>query len=505
MDETNKIRKAYFTDGENRSQIATRFNRSWDTINKIVSMKREDLKNRGKRPKREGTVITPEVEHAVEEYLKEEIEKSVKKKQRYTAKKIYTELKAKGIYKGSIRRMQEVVKKLREKHGQSKKTSYLPLSFPLGSALQVDHGEADLVINGHHFKGYLFVASVPGEVLRYCQIFPTKSQEAWGEFHERSFRFFGGVFARTIYDNDSVLVKKIIGSVRYQTDFSLSLEEQFGFESHFCNLASGNEKGAVENGVGYCRRNFLAGTPSFDNWDEVNNHLETSCTQDILQGNHYKTKKPLHPVFEILKQKLAPLPPKLRWSKSVDCRVDSCQLVVIDYHQYSVPEKYVGSYVRVALGVFQLKVFKDEELIAIHERQYGDSDSLDLNHYLDQLQYKAAAFWDCKAVHNHRFDQRYLEVWKRLSERYEPKEANRQFVKVLLLGRRYSQNDLLGTIELCLKFKAIDHSSIETTLRQQDVQQPAFNEEELQKQLKLTRNFSWEFDLSPYAALCGRN
>ena len=124
MDEINKIRKAFFTHGESRNKIAKRFHRSWDTINKVVSMKREDLGNRGKRPSRGGTVVTPDVELAVEEYLKEEKEKFVRNKQRYTAKKIYDELLEKGVYKGSLRSMGELVKKLREKHGQSKKTSY---------------------------------------------------------------------------------------------------------------------------------------------------------------------------------------------------------------------------------------------------------------------------------------------------------------------------------------------------------------------------------------------
>jgi len=420
MDEINKIRKAFFTEGESKNAIAIRFRRSWDTIDRIVTMKREDLKNRGKRPNRESKVITPVVLQEIESLLDEEVKKNVKKKQRYTARKIFKVLREKGKYEGSERRIQDTVRRLREERSQLKKQSFLPLFFPLGSSLQIDHGEADLEINGHRYKGYLFIASVPGEVLRYCQIFPTKSQEAWGEFLERAFRFFGGIFPRVVYDNDSVLVKKVVGSKRYQTNFSLSMEEHFGFESHFCNLASGNEKGAVENGVGYCRRNFLASTPSFDNWDEVNHHLETSCTQDIQKGKHYKTNNPLLTSFEQLKGKLELLPPKMSWSKSVDCRVDSCQLITIKHHDYSVPEKYVGTYVRVALGVFQLKIFKDEELIANHERQYGDSDSLNLNHYLDQLQYKANAFWDCKAVHDHKFDQRYLKLWERLSGKYFP-------------------------------------------------------------------------------------
>ena len=60
MDEINKMRKAFFTYGKSRNRIAYRFHRSWDTINKIVSMERENLKNRGKRPNRRGTVVTPE-------------------------------------------------------------------------------------------------------------------------------------------------------------------------------------------------------------------------------------------------------------------------------------------------------------------------------------------------------------------------------------------------------------------------------------------------------------
>lgn len=502
MDEVNKIRKAFFTHGESKNAIAKRFNRSWETVHRVVSLKREELENRGKRPNRGSRIVTDEVLRAIEAFLDEEVEKKVRKKQRYTIKKIYNELRSKGIYKGSERRIYDVVKNLREERSQSKKPSYLPLLFPLGSALQVDHGEADLMIDDHRFTGYLFIASVPGFVLRYCQIFPTKSREAWGEFHERAFRFFGGVFERTIYDNDSVLIKKVIGSDRYQTTFSTSLEEQFGFESHFCNVAAGNEKGAVENAVGYCRRNFLAGTPSFDNWDEINQHLEASCTQGILEGTHYKTNKPLHPVFEELREKLESLPPRRSWGKSLDCRVDSCQLISIDRHQYSVPEKYVGSNVRVSLGVFQLKIFKDEQLIAIHQRQYADSDSLDLNHYLDQLQYKAAAFWDCKAVHTHKFDEKYLKIWKRLSERHEKKEANRQFVKILLLGRNYSQKKLLKAIEQALKLGAVDHFTVENIIRQFDTPQQDFDEKELSDALQSVDIQSWEFDITLYTELC---
>ena len=502
MDEINKIRKAFFSQGKTKNAIAKRFNRSWDTIHRIVTTPREELENRGKRPGREPSISTAEVEQAINAYLDDEIEKKVRKKQRYTVRKIYKELKSKGIYKGSERRIYDLVRKIRNERNQTKKKSYLPLTFPLGSALQIDHGEVDLVINNSRVKGYLFIASVPEHVLRYCQIFPVKSSEAWGEFHERALHFFGGVFPRVIYDNDTVLVKKILGDTRHQTNFSLALEEHYGFESHFCNLAAGNEKGSVENGVGYCRRNYLPGLPEFIDWNESNKYLLECSNRDIYEEKHYKTDEPLKNIFESLKQKLEPLSRQKAWCKWEDGRVDSCQLVSINSHEYSVPEKFVGAGVRIALGIFELRIFKNEELIATHKRQFGSDDSLILDHYLDQLEYKSSAFWDCKAVSKHKFDHQILEIWYRLSEKYLKKEANRQFVKILLLGRRYSQENLLKSIKLALKYGAIDHSSVENIIRQFDVDELIFNKKELDNALKSIDIQSYQFDISPYAELC---
>jgi len=504
MDEINKIRKAFFKNGESKHKIAKRLNRSWDTIDRIVRQSREELEKHDKNKKRQGSVITPNVIEAIEEYLMEEIEKKIKKKQRYTAKTIYQKLKERGIYNGSLRRIEVNVKSLREKHLQTKQKSFLPLNFPLGSAIQIDHGEVYLKINEVQVKGYLFVAVVPGKVLRYCQCFPIKSKESWGEFHEKTFRFLGGTFPKVIYDNDSVLVKEIIGDERKQTNFSLELEEKYEFESHFCNPASGNEKGAVENAVGYCRRNFLPGIPVFDGWDEVNNFLETVSMKSIKEGKHYKTNENLIDIFEKMKGLLGPLTTNQKWRKWIYCRVDRCQLITVNKNDYSVPEKYVGTYVRVSLTVFQVEVFKDDELIASHKRIYGNEDSLLLDHYLDQLQYKSSAFWDCKAVYQHKFDPILTDMWNFLCIRYDKKYANRQFVQILLLGKQYGEKLLLEAIELCLMYNAFEYPAVENIIRQLETNTPVFNEKELKDHLKGITIDKWGFDLSPYAVLCDK-
>jgi transposase len=500
MDEVNKIRKKFFAKGQSRCQIAKEARRSWDTVNRIVRMDRSDLEKRGKRSSRKKTVMTDHVIQSIKDLLDYEEAINVKKKQRYTAYKIYTELSERGIYHGSRRRMEEMVSQLKAERGKVKQPAFLPLYFPLGSALQFDHGEVEVEVNGKRVKGYLFVASVPGQSLRYSQVFPTKASEAWGEFHERTFRFFGGCFCRSIYDNDSVLIKKIIGEERKQTNFSLSLEEHYGFESHFCNVGAGNEKGAVENGVGYCRRRFFPGLPSFESWSSLNDWLSSCCSKEIEQGSHYKTKEKLSDIFASLKIKLTPIPPKKSWCRWLECRVDKCQLVTVDKHQYSVPEKFVGSKVRVALTCDKVEIAKEGEIIAVHDRQYEQEDSLKLDHYLDQLQRKPGAFSYAKVSNQVHFDPKMIEMKNRLTDKYGNRKANKQFVNLLLLERKWHRKEVIEGVKKALDLGAIDVSAVENIIRQKEL---SFSKRATNFECLLPiASVKWDFNLSAYRELC---
>jgi len=55
----------------------------------------------------------------------------------------------------------------------------------------------------------------------------------------------------------------------------------------FCNPASGNEKGNVENKVGYVRRNFLVPMPIVGQLPAWNATLLTRCEEDFDRP-HYK-------------------------------------------------------------------------------------------------------------------------------------------------------------------------------------------------------------------------
>jgi transposase len=502
MDEVNKIRKAYCIDGLSINEIAQKFKRSWATINEIVKKSQEEIENRNKpERKRESIVATQEVRDAIMGYLEKEIKLGVKKKQRYRANVIFKELTEKGLYNGSQRHMQELVKEARESFGQMELESYLPLEFSLGSNLQMDHGEVDCLISDYRSICYLFVASVPGTTLRYCQLFGTKAQEAWGEFHERCFLFFKGIFAQLTYDNDTVLIKGVGKGRHIETSFSLALCEHYGFRSVYCNPASGNEKGSVENAVGYCRRNYLPGCPSYSSFDLANKYLEQQRLDEISINNSSRRGENTHEILEEVRKNLRPLLPIRKWRQRDSRHVNRYQLVEVYDHFYSVPEKFVNSYVRVAIGAFNIEIYNKEELIHEHHRMFiPGADSLFLDHYIDQLRKKPGALWDCKATKGILDDRALEEIWERLVERYELRKAQKDFIEVLYLKKKYGEKDWRVAIEKIFECGVYDPAAIESIIRMQ-INPIQNNEKAVLERLGHITIPNWECNLSEYAIL----
>lgn len=506
MDEINKIRKGYFQQGETINKLATKFNRSWNTIEKIVKTPRDELSTKQKRPKRKRRVVNKEVIDKIHELMNQEKTLNVKKKQRWRPTVILNKLKEEGIYKASDRTMYYLVNEIREKRKENnKEEAFLLLEFEAGSCVQIDHGEAEVIIGNERVGGYLFVGSLPGQGIRYCQMYPVKAQEAWGSFHENLFKFLGGIFPDVIYDNDSVLVKKVLGTEHHQTDFSLGLEEHYKFSSIFCNRGAGHEKGSVENAVGFCRRNYLPGLPQYSSWSELNEYLARKCKKCIQEGKHYRTNEKLTNILSKAQQNLLPIPPSRVWAKWHNYKVNQYQIINHDNHWYSVAEIYVGSNLRVAVSVFNIQIYNNYELIVIHPRKYRQgADSLFMDHYLNQLSRKPFALWDCAAVKQNKFDPELMELWDRLYSRMDKRLANEEFIKILLLRRVYSYKDIITAIKLALLYGSVEHAGVINILKQlTENSMPRYNKNWLAEVLPelSDKSFNPTYDLSIYANL----
>jgi hypothetical protein len=206
-----------------------------------------------------------------------------------------------------------------------------------------------------------------------------------------------------------------------------------------------------------------------------------------------------------LQAKLLPLLPERNWVRWEQRDVNSQQLITHDEHYYSVPERYVGSTVRVGIGVFKLMIYQAHDLIAEHCRQYiTGADSLILEHYLPQLKKKPGALWDCRAVKTHSFEPELLQLWQRLSLRLTKREANAEFIKTLLLRRKYGTDNLLTAIGLALEYGSVEYAGIVNLLQQLNSDsRPSYNSNWLLKMYPelAGKSFRIDYDLSRYASL----
>ena len=132
-----------------------------------------------------------------------------------------------------------------------------------------------MTVAGETAKVALFVMTLPYSDAIFIQAFPRECTEAFLEGHKRAFDFFGAVAKRISYDNSKIAVISIgRGRSRKLTDGFLRLQSHYNFTEHFCRVRRPNEKGHVENLVGFSRRNFMVPLPSFATWEAFNSWLE---------------------------------------------------------------------------------------------------------------------------------------------------------------------------------------------------------------------------------------
>jgi transposase len=125
------IRKAKFKQGKSNRQIALELGISRNTVKKVISRKPVELPVYQRTQAIQYPVMGPYLA-IIEGWLQEE--DAFPRKQRYTGKRIYDRLVSEYQFRGSYRRVQEVVAAFRKKP----KEAFLPLAFQPGEMAQVE-------------------------------------------------------------------------------------------------------------------------------------------------------------------------------------------------------------------------------------------------------------------------------------------------------------------------------------------------------------------------------
>jgi transposase len=293
-----------------------------------------------------------------------ELDKSAPSKQQHTAKRIYDRLCQEHGFGGADSTVRRYVRKLRWELNQATEEPFLTLTADPGEMAQVDWGEARIILQGQDVEVCLFCMRLRYSSVPYVWAARHERFEAFLEGHVRAFDWFDGVPENLVYDNLTTAVRKVLsGHDRVLQERFITLRSHYLFQSEFCNIESGNEKGSVENLVGYVRRNALVPKPEVDSMAELNNDvLLPWCEkeQQRCQGDWLVEKAALRAIPEGIYKPCI----------NVILPVNKLSLVTYERNRYSVPTRYIGMNVRMDAYTDRLEMWHQDQLIARHQRRY---------------------------------------------------------------------------------------------------------------------------------------
>jgi len=255
-----------------------------------------------------------------------------------------------------------------------------------GEQGQIDFGERYVTIAGEAVKVYFFVMTLGYSRRNYVRAFPNERVEAWFSGMEGAFRHFGGVTREILLDNPRALVSSHDVKTREVvfTDRFKSFAKHWGFTPRACAPYRARTKGKDESGVGYVKKNAIAGR-SFESWAALEAHLSWWMREVSDVRIHGTTKERPIDRFGLEKSLLRPVrgvPPFIQVRELVRVvHTDLC--VEVDTNSYSVPWEHIGKEVLVRVRAGTVAVYFSGVEIARHAELAGRRErSIHSGHYL---------------------------------------------------------------------------------------------------------------------------
>ena len=371
--------------------------------------------------------VSPDIIAEVEYYLQENRKKRSRgeHKQQYSKLDIHQELLNKGYNIGYTTICRYVNKLL-----ETGKETFVKQDYKPGETCEFDWGEIKVFINDKNMKFNMAVFTTAYGSWYYARAFVYQKTRDLMEAHACYFDKIKGVHRTMVYDNMRTAVKRFVG--RYEkepTDALLRISAFYGFKYRFCNIASGNEKGHVEKGVGYIRNKAFVKRNSFNSINELNQYLEQVCDQLNNKPKKGKQGKTANELLQIERAYLFPVQARYDCSEYRNTRVDKLSTICVESCHYSVPEKYTGKIVQVKISTNKLIGFVDNKVICAHDKLIGKEQwSMNIDHYLKTLSRKPGAFSGSVA-----YQQMDDEIKNIFSRHF--KEQVKDFIRLLIYMR----------------------------------------------------------------------
>jgi hypothetical protein len=246
---------------------------------------------------------------------------------------------------------------------------------PPGRQLQIDFGERLVDTAGAKVKAFMFVATLGHSRRVHVRAFRHEKQESWFTGLESAFTTFGGVPEIVLMDNARALIVRhdaVSRTVQFN-DKLLAFAKHWSFGPRACAPYRARTKGKTERGVGYVKKNAIAGR-SFPSWEAFEAHL-AQWEREVANVRMHGTtgEAPMVRFQRDEAHRLKPLgdrPPFGRLRELSRLVGNDCAIEV-DTNSYSVPWRLIGERVAVTVAAGEIRIRHGVREVAVHSQVNG--------------------------------------------------------------------------------------------------------------------------------------
>ena len=378
----------------------------------------------------------------------------------YSAQQIFQRLREAG-YRGGRTIVSDYVQRIRPRRPQA----FLKLDFAVGEAAQVDWGEYGTIAVGSTRRRLSFFLMVLCYSRRmYLEFTLSQTSEFFLACHENAFAAFGGVPKKIMVDNlRSAVLQRLAGVAPVFNPKYLDFSHHWGFEIAPCNVRAANEKGRVENGVGYVKKNLLAGLeladfaalqPAATLW------VDTVANVRMHEATH---QRPIER-FEDERAHLGRLNP-VGFDLARVCLVRASPQfrVALDSNHYSVPARYAGQRLTLKAHADRVCIYERDQLVARHAR------SMDRHQDIEEPEHAHELVVQRKSAREQRLLVQFLALSPRAQAYREGLQAKRvnarvHLRKILALAEIHGKEAVVRAMDDGLELQAFSAEYIANIL-----------------------------------------
>jgi len=389
-------------------------------------------------------------------YIRERLEKYP----RLSGVVLLDEIKRQG-YAGKIRILNRYLSSLR---GRAQEV-FLRIETAPGEQAQVDWANCGTVTIGEaKRKLSCFVMILGHSRMMYIEFTLSQCLEDFLQCHINAFKYFGGYTRKILYDNLKLVVLSRVGhEIQFNPKF-IEFAGTLGFEPVLCNVARGNEKGKVESGIYYLRRNFLEGRQI--QWPQIRTQSRQWLDQTANVRIHRTIRQRPLDFWEQEKPHLLILPCR-EYDFPIVRPVGATHqaLVHFDGNRYSVPTSHASKLVTLNATIETVRMLYDGVVIASHQRCYERGCVIeDPKHFAGVLAIKKKAlaqrlqksFFDLGDIAGH-----YLEG---LADTHFL--IGRHIAQIMELVAAYGKQEVLEAMTIAHEFRAYGAAYVQNILMQ---------------------------------------